>query len=110
VLVEALSAIRELIGDESHPGEPEVAHELEVEASDRAALLAAWIEELVFLAERHGAVPERVDRLELRECRASATVRARPGRIRHLVKAVTYHELAFERSGEGWRAYAVLDV
>jgi SHS2 domain-containing protein len=109
VFEEAVAALRELIGGEPD-GEEETAHELSVEAGDRPALLAAWIEELVFVAERDDAVPERVEGLELREGGLSATVVARAGRVRHLVKAVTYHELSFERSGHGWRAYAVLDV
>jgi SHS2 domain-containing protein len=109
VFEEAVAALRELIGDEPD-GEEETSHEIDVAAGDRPALLAAWIEELVFVAERDDAVPERVERLDLRDDGLSATVLARAGRVRHLVKAVTYHELAFERSAAGWRAYAVLDV
>jgi len=39
-----------------------------------------------------------------------ANVRARVADPPHLVKAVTYHRLAFEAHGERWRARAVLDV
>jgi SHS2 domain-containing protein len=108
VFEEALAALRELIGDEPHG--PTSSHHVVLSAPDRPALLAGWIEELVFIAERDEAIPERAERLELTDGGLSATVIARAGRLRHLVKAVTYHELAFERSGDGWRAYAVLDV
>jgi SHS2 domain-containing protein len=108
VFEEALAALRELIGDEGSG--PESSHPVELSAPDRPALLAAWIEELVFIAERHDVVPERVEDFRLQDEALSATVRARAGPVRHLVKAVTYHELTFERSGDGWRAYAVLDV
>ena len=108
VLEEALAALAELIGEDADG--PPTRREVEVEAGDRPALLAGWLEELVFLAERDGVVPRGVERVDLRDDGLSATVLARPGRVRHLVKAVTYHELAFERSVEGWRAYAVLDV
>jgi SHS2 domain-containing protein len=108
VFEEALAALRELTGDEPHGARS--IHRVQVSAPDRPALLAGWIEELVFIAERHDAIPERVEDLDLSEGALFATVAARAGRVRHLVKAVTYHELTFERSGDGWRAYAVLDV
>ena len=60
VLEEATDALAELLrrGDDGR-GEP-ATREVVVEADDRAALLAAWLEELVFLAETEAAIPERV--------------------------------------------------
>jgi SHS2 domain-containing protein len=104
----AVDAMNELLG-----GEDDVAQEwLEVaaEGEDRAVLLAAWLEELIFLAEHQGVVPVAVDCLHLEP----ASIRARVGGYRgdppHLVKAVTYHRLTFGRSDGGWRANVVLDV
>lgn len=105
---DALSALGELLGDD---GIGEAAtEEIEVAASDRAALLASWMEELVFLAETAGLVPERVARLDLNPHRLRATVEGRRGDPRHIVKAVTYHRLAFEPAGDGYTATVVLDV
>jgi len=42
--------------------------------------------------------------------RAEQLVKGFTGRPPHLVKGVTYHRLALERSGESWRATVVLDV
>jgi SHS2 domain-containing protein len=86
------------------------SREIEVVAPDRPTLLAAWLEELLFLAETQDLVPVRVTRLELAEERLSATIEGRLGHPRHLVKAVTYHDLRFEPSDGRWLARVVLDV
>lgn len=109
VVREALTAVSELLG-EADPEEPSVSESIDLEAGDRPALLAAWLEELAFLAETRGLICEDVLELELGEDRLRATMGARPGTPRHLVKSVTYHRLRFERSDAGWVATVVLDV
>jgi len=108
VLGDALDALGELLGEDA--AGPAVERRIEVAAPDRPALLAAWLEELVFLAETEDFVPEAVRRLALNGTSLRATVAGRRGRPLHLVKAVTYHRLAFAPGGAGWRATAVLDV
>lgn len=108
VFAEAASAFGELIG-EGGGGEP-VRQEIAVSAGDRAALLAEWISELVFLAEVEAFVPERVVAIELERERVRGIVDGRRGAPRQLVKAVTYHGLSFAREGDVWRAAVVLDV
>jgi SHS2 domain-containing protein len=104
----ALQALAELL--EGEPAGGPVEHELTAEAPDRAALLAEWLSELVYLAETEDLIPDAVITLELDPGRLRAVVRGRRGHPRHLVKAVTYHRLAMERAGEDWRARVVLDV
>ena len=106
VFAEAAAALGELLGG----GEPAGTRAVEVRASDRAALLAAFVEELVFLAESEGLVPVAVGAVELEDGRARAEVAVASGDPPHLVKAVTYHRLTFEPGGPGYRATAVLDV
>jgi SHS2 domain-containing protein len=108
VFAEALVALSELIDD--GPADATVSREVALAARDRAALLAAWLDELVYLVETEDLVPDRVERLELDGNTLAATVRGHRGRPRHLVKGATYHELAFESAGEGFRATVVLDV
>jgi len=116
VFEQALVALGELIGD--HDGgdaadEGEASRldvELTVAAGDRAALLASFLEELVYLAETHGLVPERAKRLELTGGRLTATVCGHRGGSRHVVKGVTYHELTFAPRGDRFAATVVLDV
>ena len=62
------------------------------------------------LAETEGLVPERLTRLEVGDDYLHAQVEGRHGAPAHLVKAVTYHRLEFERVDDGWRASVVLDV
>jgi SHS2 domain-containing protein len=117
VFVDALSALAELLASEQE-GERDLASEGEsgvrrlvsVEADDRPALLAAWMDELVFLAESEGFEPEAAETLELGSCSARATVTGRLGQPPPLVKAVTYHRLSFVAAGDGYRATVVLDV
>jgi SHS2 domain-containing protein len=104
---EALRAFGELVGRED--GEP-ARHRVHAEANDRATLLAAWLEELIFLAETHDFVPERANALELGEGELRAAVEGRRDAPAHLVKAVTYHGLAVERRDGDWHARLVLDV
>ena len=107
VFVEAAEALSELLGARAQ-GEP-ARREVEAAASDRPALLADWLNELVFLSEQ-GFVPERVVALELGDARLRSTVEGRAGVPRSLVKAVTYHRLQLEPEGVRWRGRVVLDV
>ncbi len=107
VFEDALCAVAELLGDE-RAGDPRVC-DVVCSAPDRGALLVAWIEELVFLAETSDFVPARVTRLDLTPERIDASVAGHEGRPRHLVKAATYHRLAFA-CPDGCHARVVLDV
>ena len=73
-------------------------------------LLADWIAELAYLAESEGLVAHRAERIDLGGDSISATVAGERGEPSHLVKAVTYHRLEFERAGARWHARVVLDV
>jgi len=108
VFREATAAIADQLGEAT--GADGVQRRIAVDARDRAALLAAWLDELVWLAEREGLIPRRLVDLELDETAARGTVELCPGRPRHLVKAVTFHRLAFGRDGDRWRATVIFDV
>jgi SHS2 domain-containing protein len=105
-LGDALRAFAELAGP-AH-GE-EVERRIVLEASDLSALLATWLDELVFLAETEGLVPESAD-LALEGLELSALVRGRRGEPRPLVKAVTLHRLRLKLEDGVWRGRVVLDV
>jgi SHS2 domain-containing protein len=131
VLADGLRALRELLEppgesraperelleppDESRAPERDAVEPVErrsvlAAASDRPALLAAWLEELLFLAESSGFVPFAIERLRLDAQRLEATVAGQTGRPRPLVKAVTYHRLEFAPTDRGYRARVVFDV
>jgi SHS2 domain-containing protein len=108
---EAAAALAELMcADHVSPsGEP---LPVEVRATDRAALLAAWIDELVFLSETRKRVwtEARVERLTDTELRA--VLRGfEPTALRTQVKAATLHDLrVVETQGGQFEATLVLDV
>lgn len=112
VLEDALRALAELLGVEAQAdaGVDTSVRALAVDAPDRPALLASWIEELAFLAESEGFVATGVLDLELGAEHVRATVTGVLGEPPPLVKAVTYHRLAFEPRGEGYVARVILDV
>jgi SHS2 domain-containing protein len=106
--VEALAAFRELVDSATTHGTA-FQRELVLTEAEPALLLIDWLNELVFLAEVEGFVPERVERLELGEG-LKATLTGVRGRPRHLVKAATLHDLELSNRGEEWHARVVLDV
>ena len=108
VFVAALRALAQLVGDDRRA--ERVSRELKVDARERAVLLLEWLDELVYLVETEGLVAEDVERIELSDGGLVAIVPCHRGDPRHLVKGATYHHLAFERSGAGFRATVVLDV
>ena len=108
VFVDALHALAELL-DHGRRAD-RVSREVSVNASERALLLAEWLDELVYLAETEGLVPEHVQRIVLSDEGVAATVQCRRRDPRHVVKGATYHRLAFPRAEGGFRATVVLDV
>ncbi len=108
VFGEALRGLAELLGEDPD-GEPR-RRDVELQASDRAALLADWLAELVYLSETDGFLPERVAELQLEDDALRAAIVGRTATPRYLVKAVTYHGLELEQADGRWRARIVLDV
>jgi SHS2 domain-containing protein len=108
VLEAALRALAELLGIEETHGEER--RTIAVHADDRPALLAAWIEELAFLAESEGFVATRIEALDLQRAGLRATVVGVLDEPPPLVKAVTYHRLEFAPRGAGYLARVILDV
>lgn len=108
VFATAAAALGEVLGADGD--EAEEWFDVSAEGSDRAALLAAWIDELIFLAEHERLVPLEARDIMLGPARVQGRIGGRRGEPPHLVKAVTYHRLAFERGGAGWTATVVLDV
>jgi SHS2 domain-containing protein len=110
VFADAARAFGELLSEDAETPERTACHRLAVTGRDRAALLADFLDELVFLAETEGFVPRTLEALELTDGSLEALIAGHRGDPPHLVKAVTHHGLAFEPAPGGWRANALLDV
>jgi len=111
VLGQAALALAELLVPGRPPTGPEQVQEIVLEASDRAALLIDWLNELLFLAERDHWLPSHIDLLEATETHLRATAR---GPVLEcapsLVKAATWHGLRFEVGDGGFEAEVLLDI
>jgi SHS2 domain-containing protein len=113
----AVAAVGELAagdgdGDGGGAGEANasITREVAVTAPDRAALLAAFLEELVYLLETEDLVPQSAEHVRLLDGSVTATVGGRRGDPRHIIKGVTYHKLSFVQGERGFSATVVLDV
>lgn len=110
VLEDAVLALGELLGGDGLPVGASRTRELVVGAGDDHALLAAWIDELVFVSETEGLVPSRVERIDTGPFGVRADVSFTEGAPPHVVKGATYHDLELGPHGESWRGRVVLDV
>jgi SHS2 domain-containing protein len=88
--------------------------EMEVRAVDNAGLLAAWINELLYLQDAEDAVFGSFQVKRVVEGALEAVVRIAPRAERELediaVKAAIYDRLRLERGSAGWTADVYLDV
>ena len=78
-------------------------------------LLVNWLSEILYLNDAEGWLFREFRVQELGEKVITATARGEKfdharHRIKVLVKAVTYHQLALEETPEGWRAQVYVDV
>jgi SHS2 domain-containing protein len=87
---------------------------VDVSADDRAALLAAWLDELLFLSEREDGVfgGFRVEHVGDEVLRATVWLEpSKDPREGVGIKAATYHRLRLEQEPNGgWSADVYLDV
>jgi SHS2 domain-containing protein len=82
-----------------------------VKAPDREALLVAWLDELIFRAERDQKVYGDVQIQQISEGEIDAKIRGEAAAdLKTQVKAATYHGLAITETPKGVAATLVLDV
>ena len=86
-----------------------------VAADDAAALVVAWLSELVYAIETDGWLSATLDVSVDNACRLSATTRGETfDEERHVlgvgVKAVSYHDLAVQCDADAVRIRVILDV
>lgn len=111
VLHQAALALSGIMVPGSPPPGPEQLHEIELEAPDRAALLIAWLNELLYLAEHERWLPSRIDIQEATETRLRASAWGRVmDRAPSLVKAATWHGLRFDARDGAYEAQVLFDV
>lgn len=111
LLAEGGRALAELALRNGSEGAPGPWTELEVRAADREALLVDWLNELIWRAEAHAAVPIDFEVLSASDDRIRARVRSVPVREPPaLVKAATLHQVRVDAGQEGYHADVILDI
>jgi len=88
---------------------------LRAEASDLPSLLVNWLSEILYLFDAEGWLFRDFQFDTLAEHALMAVARGekfdrRIHRVKLLVKAVTYHQLEFRETAEGWRAQVYVDI
>lgn len=115
LFAEAGRALAELLAGKEqltrHPAPDAGPEAVVVEASDREALLVAWLNELVWRSETHKRIYSEVAVESVDDHRLVAAVRGfEPSHIRTAVKAATLHRLRIAHDADQWHATVVLDV
>jgi protein archease len=83
---------------------------VEVEGVDRETLLVNWLNEILYLEERHGEIYQRFEISELSETHLRARVQGGCSPGGSHIKAVTFHNLAIRQTSEGFEATVIVDV
>ena len=114
VFEQAAHALFSLVCDPREIDERETV-EVVLEAGARDLLLAAWLNELLYIFEARRLLLTRFDVVELGEQTLRARVTGEPlDPDRHImcggVKAATLHELSFKPRDGGWEGFVLLDV
>ncbi len=92
----------------------EIQRRIELQGSSMADLLVDWLRELNFLSITEDLLFCRFE-IELDGSSLKALISGEPispdkHRIHREVKAVTYHDLVFEKSKTGWYARVIFDL
>lgn len=114
VFEQAALALFSLVCDPLDVGELESV-DVELEAEGMDLLLAAWLNELLYVFEARKLVLSQFDLFEVGEHALRARVSGEPfDTSRHIVcggvKAATLHELSLRRRDDGWEGFVLLDV
>lgn len=95
--------------------EAESCQEVEVTADDKEQLLWTWLSELQFKFEVERVLPVEFNIIEISDTALKASVAVRPVRddiewLGSPVKAITFHQLIVEETGNGWHVQVYVDV
>jgi SHS2 domain-containing protein len=110
LLENAARGMLHLMGAEPGSGEP-ARSSLSTQAADDESLLVAWLDELLYRLETQRVTFGRMNIHTTPDHRLAAEIEEMPllG-VERTIKAVTYHNLAIERTPEGLAAVVVFDV
>ena len=108
----AARAMFDLLQTEVEPDAPAHRFEVHIAAQDRESLMVDWLSELLYLHETEGIVLVDCRLTDLSETSLLAVVEGSPPKAPPYlhIKAVTYHQIAVEQTGDGWAATVYFDI
>jgi SHS2 domain-containing protein len=111
LLVAGAEAVTEILVGEATIDD-RAAREVTIDAVDSGDRLVQWLNEVIVAAVADGFLFRAADIALDGATGLRATMRGEPGHDRVVaeLKSATYHDLALERSGSGWRARVIIDV
>ncbi len=88
---------------------------IEIQADDVGALLVDWLGEVLYVGDSRDAIVISLEMDEVTKRRAAGRLGIAPRDDASYeggtqVKAITYHRLAVEQTGDGWTATVYVDV
>lgn len=114
VFANAGRALMDLIVDAATV-EPAAGLGIDVAAPDGTSLLVNWLSEVLYLFDAEHWLWRDFEVERASESSLAAVARGEKfdparHRIKLLVKAITYHQLALEKTADGWRAQVYVDI
>lgn len=111
LMVNAARGVSDLMAAEPVNDRSGIERSVSLEAIDAESLLVEWLSELVFLADAEGIVFQEFFIQKLTSTHLNGVLRrGGKGNLRRVVKAVTFHNLAIQRSCRGLEVTVVFDV
>jgi len=88
---------------------------LHIHGPDAESVLVNWLSELLYLQDAEGWLFRDFEIQSLHDDSLSALARGEKfqssrHQVKLLVKAITYHQLALEKTSQGWRAQVYVDI
>jgi SHS2 domain-containing protein len=114
LFAEAGQALFAVIVEDLHAVEPRQPVNIELTADDREYLLFDWLKELLYRFDAEHWLFRRFD-VHVSDNSLKATAWGEPfdaarHALSHEVKAITYHGLRVEQTGDGWLAEVIVDI
>jgi SHS2 domain-containing protein len=114
LLADAARGLFAMVVEDLAAVNPVVSREFEIAGSDRPYLLFDWLNELLFVCDTERLVFSDFD-VRLTHGGLSAVARGEPldlsrHSLTHEIKAITYHALKVEQTGDGWLAEVIVDI
>ena len=89
--------------------------EIQVEGSNASSLLVNWLSEILYRIDADGRLFHDFELRDLGDRSLTAIARGEPfdcarHQVKLQVKAITYHQLALDKTADGWRAQVYVDI